>query len=80
MTTKLLTLRAVIAMTALLRSAIYAPMAESRYPTSIWVGARTPSAGASRTVADFIAISPPSAGIWRFATPAGGVQSHAPPA
>ena len=53
MTTRLLTLRDVTAMTALSRSAIYALMAESRFPKPIravrWV---------EQEVADFIASRP----------------------
>lgn len=40
MTTRLLTLRDATAMTALSRSAIYALMAESRFPKPIRVGSR----------------------------------------
>ena len=57
MTTRLLTLREVIAMTALSRSAIYALMAESRFPKPIRVGARAVR-WVEQEVADFIASRP----------------------
>ena len=40
MTTRLLTLRDVMAITALSRSAVYALMAESRFPKPIRIGSR----------------------------------------
>ncbi len=57
MTTRLLTLRDVMAMTALSRSAIYALMAESRFPKPIRVGARAVR-WVEQEVADFIASRP----------------------
>ena len=57
MTTKLLTLRDVTAMTALSRSAVYALMAESRFPKPIRVGSRAVR-WVEAEVADFIASRP----------------------
>ena len=57
MTTRLLTLREVMAMTALSRSAIYALMAESRFPKPIRVGTRAVR-WVEQEVADFIASRP----------------------
>ena len=57
MTTRLLTLRDVTAMTALSRSAIYALMADSRFPKPIRVGARAVR-WVEQEVADFIASRP----------------------
>ena len=65
MTTRLLTLRDVTAMTALSRSAVYALMAESRFPKPIRVGARAVR-WVEQEVADFIA-SRPRAGSERGA-------------
>ena len=57
MTTRLLTLRDVMAMTALSRSAVYALMAESRFPKPIRVGTRAVR-WVEQEVADFIASRP----------------------
>ena len=57
MTRRLLTLRDVMAMTALSRSAIYALMAKSRFPKPIRVGARAVR-WVGQEVADFIASRP----------------------
>ena len=65
MTTRLLTLRDVTAMTALSRSAVYALMAESRFPKPIRIGARAVR-WVEQEVADFIA-SRPRAGSERGA-------------
>ena len=46
MTTRLLTLRDVMRMSALSRSAVYALMAESRFPKPIRIGSRAISSGA----------------------------------
>ena len=57
MTTRLLTLRDVTAMTALSRSAVYALMAESRFPKPIRVGTRAVR-WVEKEVLDFIASRP----------------------
>ena len=57
MTTKLLTLRDVTAMTALSRSAVYALIAESRFPKPIRVGSRAVR-WVEQEVLDFIASRP----------------------
>ena len=57
MTTRLLTLRDVMAMTALSRSAVYALMAESRFPKPIRIGSRAVR-WVDQEVADFIASRP----------------------
>ena len=57
MTTRLLTLRDVTAMTALSRSAVYALMAESKFPKPIRVGSRAVRR-VEQEVADFIASRP----------------------
>ena len=57
MTTRLLTLHDVIRMTALSRSAVYALMAESRFPKPLRVGNRAVR-WVEREVLDFIASRP----------------------
>ena len=57
MTTRLLTLRDVIAMTSLSRSAIYALMAESHFPKPIRIGTRAVR-WLEQEVLDFIASRP----------------------
>ena len=57
MTTRLLTLREVTAITALSRSAIYAMMAESRFPQPIRIGSRAVR-WVEQEVLDFIASRP----------------------
>ena len=57
MTTRLLTLRDVTHMMALSRSAVYALMAESRFPQPIRIGARAVR-WVEREVLDFIASRP----------------------
>ncbi len=56
MGTRLLTLREVTGMTALSRSAVYAPMAESRFPKPIRIGSRAVR-WFEQEVLDFIAQS-----------------------
>ena len=63
MTTRLITLRDVMALTALSRSAIYALMAESRFPKPIRIGNRAVR-WVEQEVLDFIA-SRPRAGTER---------------
>ena len=57
MTTRLLTLREVTGMTALSRSAVYALMAESRFPKPIRIGSRAVR-WVEQEVLDFIASRP----------------------
>ena len=57
MTTRLLTLREVIAITALSRSAVYAMMAESRFPKPIRIGSRAVR-WVEQELLDFIASRP----------------------
>ena len=57
MATRLLTLRDMTAMTALCRSAVYALMAESRFPKRIRVGSRAVR-WVEQEVLDFIASRP----------------------
>ncbi len=57
MTTRLLTLRDVTAITALSRSVIYAMMAESRFPKPIRMGSRAVR-WVEQEVLDFIASRP----------------------
>ena len=57
MTTRLLTLRDVTRMTALSRSAVYALMAESRFPKPIRIGSRAVR-WIEQEVLDFIASRP----------------------
>lgn len=57
MTTKLLTLRDVMQMTALSRSAVYALMSESRFPKPIRIGTRAVR-WIEQEVVDFIASRP----------------------
>ena len=57
MTTRLLTLREVTAITALSRSAVYAMMAESRFPKPIRIGSRAVR-WVEQELLDFIASCP----------------------
>ena len=57
MTTRLLTLREVTAITSLSRSVIYAMMAESRFPKPIRIGSRAVR-WVEQEVLDFIASCP----------------------
>ena len=57
MNTRLLTLREVTAITALSRSAIYAMMAESRFPKPLRIGSRAVR-WVEQEVLDFIASRP----------------------
>ena len=57
MTTRLLTLRDVLHMTALSRSSVYALMAESRFPKPLRIGSRAVR-WVEQEVLDFIASRP----------------------